>query len=113
MYVCFVSEPATAIVEPADVTICEGRKAVFTCVLNITDTDVKDDVQWHRFIKDTGTIEMVDSDGGYTTNTSTTGNITSSTLTVTNRRKSDTGFIWVEVQSRTYCNASLTVLAGM
>ena len=110
MNVCFVSESVTVISPPDDVTVCAGDRATFTCVLDVTDADIKDDVQWYRFIRGTGTTEMVDPDGGdITILTRTNGNTTTSTLTVTNGRKSDTGSFWVEIQSLTYCNASLTV----
>ena len=97
--------------KPDDVTVCEGREAVFTCVLNSSIRS--DDVQWYRFIKDTGTIVMVDSDGdniNFITNT--TGNTTSSSLTITNVIKSYTGYFWVETPSFV-CSASLTVLTSM
>ena len=47
--------------EPDDVTVYEGDRAVFTCVLNSNIRS--DDVQWYRFIKDMGTTVMVDPDG--------------------------------------------------
>ena len=101
----------TVISEPDDVTICEGDRAVFTCVLNSNIRS--DDVQWYRFIKDTSTTEMVDP-GGDNINfiTDTNGNTTSSSLTITNTLISFTGFFWVVTPSFDVCNASLTVLAG-
>ena len=47
--------------EPDDVTVCKGREAVFTCVLNSNIRS--DDVQWYRFIKDTSSTEMVNPNG--------------------------------------------------
>ena len=36
---------------------------MFTCVLDTTNTDItNDNVQWYRFIKNTGTMETVDPD---------------------------------------------------
>ena len=94
--------------QPDDVTICEGRGAVFTCVLNSNIRS--DDVQWYRFIKDTSTTEMVDPNGDFLTRTN--GN-TSSSLTITNAIRSYTGYFWVGTPSLNVCNASLTVLASM
>ena len=97
--------------QPDDVTICEGRRAVLTCVLNSNIRS--DDVQWYRFIKDTSTTEMVDPNGeNINFLTRTIGN-TSSSLTITNARKSYTGYFWVETESLTSCNASLTVFTSM
>ena len=115
----------TVISQPDDVTICEGRGAVFTCVLNSNITS--DDVQWYRFIKDTSTTEMVDPNGEnikfitHTNASSSTvnngsatpisnGNIIRNTsLTITNAIKSYTGYFWVETPSINVCNVSLTV----
>ena len=98
--------------EPDDVTVCEGREAVFTCVLNSNTRS--DDVQWYRFIKDNSTTVMVDPDGdniNFITNTN--GNTTNSSLTITTVIKSYTGYFWVGTPSLNVCNSSLTVLTGM
>ena len=98
--------------EPNDVTVCEGRKAVFTCVLNSNIRS--DDVQWYRFINDTNTTEMIDPDGdNIYFITDTIGNTTNSSLTITSVIKSYTGYFWVGSLSLNVCNASLTVLASM
>ena len=102
----------TVIRQPDDVTICEGRRAVFTCVLNSNIRS--DDVQWYKFIKDTNTTETVDPNGeNINFLTHTNGSTTSSSLTITNARKSYTGYIWVGTPSLNDCNASLTVLTSM
>ena len=94
-----------------DVTICEGREAVFTCVLNSNIRS--DDVQWYRFVKDTSTTEMVDPNGeNITFLTSTIGSTINSSLTITNARKSYSGYFWVGTPSLNVCNASLTVLTS-
>ena len=91
--------------QPDDVTICEGQRAVFTCVLNSNIRS--DDVQWYRFIKDTSTTVMVDPNGeNINFLTHTNG---SSSLTITNAIKSYTGYLWVGIPSLNVCNASLTV----
>ena len=98
---------------PDDVTICEGKGAVFTCVLNSNIRS--DDVQWYRFINNTNTIVMVDPNGAninlvYRSN----GSTTSSSLTITNAIKSYTGYFWVGTPCLiNVCNASLTVLTSM
>ena len=125
----------TVISEPDDVTICERKRAVFTCVLNSNIRS--DDVQWYRFIKDTSTTVMVDQNGGninfltHTTinngNATNNGrtvnngssvltsneNATTSSLTITNAIKSYTGYFWVGTPSLNVCNASLTVVKSM
>ena len=94
--------------QPDDVTICEGRGAVFTCVLN--SNIGSDDVQWYRFIKDTSTTEIVDPNGeNINFLTHTVGSTTNSSLTITNAIKSYTGYFWVGTPSLNVCNASLTV----
>ena len=105
---------SAVISEPDNVTVCEGREAVFTCVL---DSSIRsDDVQWYRFIKDTSTTEMVDPNGdNIYFITDTIGNATSSSLTITNVIRSYTGYFWVgtlSLKSLNVCNASLTVLAS-
>ena len=100
---------ATVINEPDDVTICEGREAVFTCVLNSNIRS--DDVQWYRFIKDNSTTVMVDPDeDNINFITDSNGNATSSSLTITNVIKSYAGYFWVGTPSLNVCNASLSVL---
>ena len=98
--------------EPDDVSICEGDRAVFTCVLNSNIRS--DDVQWYRFIKDNSTTVMVDPDGSNINFiTDTNENTTSSSLTITSVIKSYTGYFWVGTPSLNVCNASLTVLTSM
>ena len=94
--------------QPDNITICEGRGAVFTCVLNSNISS--NDVQWYRFIKDTSTTEMVDPNGeNINFLTRTNGSTTNSSLTITNVIKSYTGYFWVGTPSLNVCNASLTV----
>ena len=101
----------TVISQPDNFTTCEGRGAVFTCVLN--SNIGSDDVQWYRFIKDTNTTEMVDPNGeNINFLTSTIGNTTNSSLTITNAIKSYTGYFWVGTPSLNVCNVSLTVLTS-
>ena len=97
--------------EPDDVSICEGDRAVFTCVL---DSNIRSDVQWYRFIKDNSTTVMVDPDGdNINFITDTNENTTSSSLTIASVIKSYTGYFWVGTPSLNVCNASLTVLTSM
>ena len=101
----------TVISQPDDVTICEGRRAVFTCVLNGSISS--DDVQWYRFIKDTSTTEMVDPNGENIKFLTRTNGSTNSSLTITNAIRSYTGYFWVGTSSLNVCNASLTVGTSM
>ena len=112
MNITFIFYPSLVISEPDDVTVCEGKEAVFTCVLNSNIRS--DDVQWHRFIKDTSTREMVDPNGeNIYFITDTIGSTTSSSLTITNVIKSYTGYFWVGTSSLYVCHATLTVLTSM
>ena len=100
---------STAVIsEPDDVTICEGERAVFTCVLNSAIRS--DDVQWYRFIKNTSTTVMVEDGGNFDLLDHTNESTTSNSLTITNAIKSYTGYFWVGIPSRNVCNASLTVM---
>ena len=94
--------------EPDDVTVCEGVGAEFTCVL---DGSIRvEDIQWYRYIMDTGATEMVDTDLDIS---SRTARNTSSTLTITDTGISHTGYYWVGAPFLNVCNASLTVLTSM
>ena len=112
LYFVICTSISTVVVSEPDVTICEGREAVFTCVLNSSIRS--DDVQWYRFIKDTSAIEMVVNSNKDNINiiTDTIGSTTSSSLTITNVIKSYTGYFWVGTPSHNICNASLTVLTS-
>ena len=102
----YLSTTTTVISEPDDVTVCEGRSTMFTCVL---DSSISSDVQWYRLIEDTGTTEMVDpQDSNIHFTNSTTSN-----LTITNATKSYTGYYWVRLPFDDVCNVSLTVLTSM
>ena len=97
--------------EPDDdnVTICEGEGAVFTCVLNSN----VDDVQWYRYIMDTGTSVAVDPHGENIAILTHTGSTLNSSLTITNAVISYTGYYWVGTPSVNVCNVSLTVSTSM
>ena len=101
----------TVISKPDDVTECEGKKAVFTCVLNSSIRS--DDVQWYRFIKDNSTTVMVDPNGENIYFVTTNMTKTISSLTITSVIKSYTGYFWVGTPSLNVCNASLIVLTSM
>ena len=97
--------------EPDNVTICEGKGTVFTCVLNSNIRS--DDVQWYRFIKDTSTTVMVDpNEENINIMNHSNWSTTSSSLTITNAIKSYTGYFWVGTPSLNVCNTSLTVLTS-
>ena len=107
----------TVIKEPDDVTVCEGKEAVFACVLNTTNNNINsDDVQWYRLVKDTGITEMVDQQGSNINihfTTSTINNTLTSQLTITSASKSYTGYYWVRAPSSDVCNVSFTVTTSM
>ena len=107
----------TVISEPDDVSVCEGKEAVFTCVLNTTDSSMSsNDVQWYGYIKDKSTVEVVDGHGTnvhHVTYLIIQGNTLTSQLNVTSARKSYTGYYWIRTPSFDVCNVSLTVLASM
>ena len=96
--------------EPDDnVTICKGEGAVFTCVLN---SNIGNDVQWYRYMKDTGTAKLVYPIGENTFILTQTGNTINSSLIISNVKKSHTGYYWVGSPYHA-CNVSLTVTASM
>ena len=107
--------PSIVISKPDDVTVCEGDRAVFTCLLNSNIRS--DEVQWYRFIKDTSTTVMVDPDGdniNFITDTITIGSKTNSSLTITNVTKSYTGHFWIKTSDSSFiCSTSLTVKTSM
>ena len=98
---------------PEDVRICEGREAVFTCVLDAVVAI--NNVEWRRYTKSGGTRRMIDLNEEdiriFTTNTE--NDTTSSELSIPEVRMADVGSYWVEIQRFTFCNASLTVLPSM
>ena len=101
--------------QPNDVTICEGKGTVFTCVLDTIYTNItNDNVQWYGFIKNTGTTETVDpDDGNINLLTNITGNTLNSSLSITDVRQSYTGYYWMGTPFSNVCNVSLNVLTSM
>jgi len=106
---------AIVINQPSNVTTCEGKGAVFTCVLNTTNTNIRDDdVQWYRFIKNTGTTETVDPDeDNINLLTHATENILNSSLSINDVKESYTGYYWMGTPFSNVCNVSLNVLTSM
>ena len=109
--------PIVAVVEPYDViTICEEGGAMFSCVLNTANTNISsDDVHWYRFLRSTGTTEMIgpnETDIAFTTNHSR--NALTTTLTITNVVRSHTGYYWVGLLcNENVCNVFATVETSM
>ena len=97
----------TVISEPDDVTVCKGRSATFTCVLDSSISS--DDVQWYRLIMDTNTAELVEPDGESIAIRTHTRNAISSSLAIRNAVKSYTGYYWVQLSFDNVCNVSFTV----
>jgi len=101
--------------QPSDVTKCEGEEVMFDCILNTADTNIRDDnVQWYRFIKNTGTTETVDPNkGSINLSIFSFANILISYLNITDVRKSYAGYYWMETPFSNVCNVSLNVLTSM
>ena len=101
--------------EPDDVTVCEGSKADFNCLLDTTDSSISsDNIQWYRFVKNTGITEIiVRDDTNILLRNYTIENELTVTLYITSARKSYTGYYWVETPSFNVCNASLIVSTGL
>jgi len=94
---------------PKNATICEGREVMFTCVLNMTITDLN--VKWYRLRKDhfmISTVEIIPNNLiNYTiVNEKTTLIIRDAPMTLT-------GFYWIKASNFKVCNVSLNVLKGM
>ena len=96
--------------EPDDVAICEGEGTVFSCVLNKNSNISNNDVHWYRFVRSTGTTEMIDPNGEDVSFLTDTESTLTSNLTITNAMKSHTGYYWVGTPLLNVCNVSLTVL---
>ena len=99
--------------EPDDVTVCEGEGTVFSCVLNKNSNISSNDIHWYRFLRSTGSTEIVDPNGEDVFFLTHTGSTLTSNLTITNAIKSYTGYYWVGTPSLTVCNVSLTVVTSM
>ena len=102
----------TVISEPDDITVCEGvgRTTTLSCVLdNNIDSD---DVQWYRFIKDTGKTKRADQDDMCYVPIPTENGFDAA-LYILNARKSYTGCYWVGTPSFNVCNVSFTVTTSM
>ena len=72
--------------QPDDVTICKGRDAVFTGVLNITNSNTRyTDLEWYK-ITSTSNVELLDPYEeriNFLIHTLTTRNTISSSLSIT------------------------------
>ena len=101
---------AIGIIEPCNVTICEGRSRNFSCTLKGTNTR---QILWYRFIKDASEEEMVYPNDTINFTTSAINSThTTTLLTITNATKSYTGYYWVMSTSdedNNCKNISLTV----
>ena len=92
--------------------VCEGGSTTFTCILNSSIS--KDDVQWHRFIKDTGIIERLNTQGDDMIVVPIPNeNSLTTKLYISNARESHAGYYWVRLPSDDVCNVSLTTVTSM
>ena len=104
----------TVISQPNDVTVCEGKEAVFTCVLNTTGVNVHSGtLQWKKIMPDTNGAETLDSQHSNISFATSGNNISTTNLTITNMIKSYAGYYWVGLPSDNVCNVSLTVGISM
>ena len=78
--------------EPNDIAILEGEGTVFSCVLKNNDNLNNNDVHWYRFLRTTGTTEMIDQSGDGVSFLTHAGSTLTSNLTVTNATISHTGY---------------------
>ena len=114
MYECSYTQcfSATVISEPDNVTIiCEGKSTLFTCVLDSSIS--RDDVQWYRLLKDTGTTERIGRLNDFTVVPIANNNSFTTRLYIFNAIKSYTGYYWVRLSSDNVCSVSLTVTTSM
>ena len=102
----------TVISEPDDVTVCEGEGRTTTLSCGFDNSIDSDDVQWYRFIKDTGKTQRANQTDMITVPTSTENGF-DTVLYITNARKSYTGYYWVRTLSSDVCNVSFTVTTSM
>ena len=84
---------------------------MLSCSLNTADSTItNNDIQWYRFIKSTGTTVKVDQHGeSINFITRTTGNTTTSRLSIINARTSYTGYFWLRTPSSNFCNTAVIV----
>ena len=99
--------------QPENLTVCKGKGAVISCILNTTNSNISSDhLYWYRLTKDATTAKMINADGEsivFTSNSSGYGN---STLRIKNAMESYTGYYWVGTSSFNVCNVSLTVVTS-
>ena len=89
--------------------MCEGREAVFTCVLH--GSIRSDNVQWYRSPMDTSSTELINPEGeNINILNHTSGGALNASLIITSVSTSFTGDFFVRISSRTVCRASLTIL---
>ena len=100
----------TVISQPDDVTVCKGREAVFTCVLNLTNSNTRyTDLEWYKFTSKSNTKLLDPYKKRINFLIRTTGNTISSSLNIANVVSSFTGYFWIGTPSFNVCNVSLTV----
>ena len=100
----------TVISQPNDITVCEGMEVVFTCVLNLTNSNTRyTDLEWYKFTSTSNTEVLDPYEEKINFLIRTTGNTISSSLNITNVVS---GYFWVGTSLFNVCNVSLTVLAS-
>ena len=99
----------TVISQPDDVTICKGREAVLTCVLNLTNSNTRyTDLEWYKFTSTSNTEVLDPYEEKINFLICTTGNTINSS-NVANATNAVSGYFWIGAPSFNVCNVSLTV----
>jgi len=112
----YASHTATVTTQPRDVSMCTGRKAVFTCAVNRNGNDdiATDDVMWQQLTSDMASFNNTSGSYPFSITTTINGDILTSKLTIRDVTAKATGLYRCaapdsDVMSR---NASLYVLTS-
>ena len=99
---------------PDDAIVCKGRDAVFTCVLNVTNSNTRyTDLEWYK-LTNASKIELLDPyEERINFLIRTSGNTISSSLNITNAINSYTGYFWIGTSSFSVCNVSIAIGTSM
>ena len=95
------------------ISVCDGLRTEYTCPLSGSINS--NDVQWYRLITGASTRESIDRNGDdiyFETVAGSTVLFGWTVLTIVSTSRAYNGYLWVEVNSQTFCNASITVFTG-
>jgi len=112
----YASHTATVTTQPRDVSMCTGRKAIFTCTVNRNgNSDIAtDDMMWQQLRSDISSFNNISGSYLFSITTTINGDILTTKLTIRDVTAKATGLYRCavpdsDVMSR---NASLYVLTG-